>query len=709
MAVSRDNPLAGYFANKEAVELVQEVNNRELSQWNMLNGRGLPNLWRLAYAQAFGMDPNNGRNATQRLEFCGPNQNFVRFRINLTRSLIKQRNTLAAGQRVAFQCLAMNDDARSLAQVPICGKVIDYVFREAEGERICYEALEADGYFGEGFIWSRWNVDGGDMVPVEKPVQATDQFTGQPLFEPAGIGGSETTPIMTTETVQEKSGAPTLHSLYPWNVVREPFSRKSPWICIKEKCSKYELMALYPEKADALKGATVNLNTEPGSFALFNWDLSSVTDDMVIVKHFYHENCKAVPGGRYVGYVGDIVLWDLPCPVSSGLPVVSVCSARYFDTSMGYPESADLFSIQEMLDELLSQSATNVLKFGNQNIWGTDGIDFDQQKFAEGGAYFTLKENQEPPKVIQYAQLPEATKYLLEYLPERMNEVIGSNSVMRGDPDSNISSGAYAALMQSIAEKFISATQAAYDFAVNSTGNVILELVRANADNSFAAEVSGEANVPYMKFFTREDLRGIKRVMVNRQSPLMNSIPGRFDVFTATKDLPKDQRWAAVQMLKTGDDSAWTENDFSYLVLLRRENELLSNGQPTPVSSTDDPFLHARSHCASLDRLRTQGEPADPQEKAIWEAAVLAHKDHINEHAIVWSQTNQVYAAMLGLPKPPVFDPASGGFAPQSAAPNPNAAPVNNNGATRPGNGAANMQGGAGLPKQPVPAQSPAA
>lgn len=700
MAVKKDNPLSGYFANFEASELAQECNNRELSQWNMLNGRGLPNLWRLAYAQAFGMDPNSGRNATQRLEFCGPQQNFVRFRVNLTRSLIKQRNTLAAGQRIAFQCLAMNDDARSLAQVPIAGKVMDYVFREAEGERTCVEALESDGYFGEGFVWTRWNVDGGDMVPVEKPVQATDQFTGQKLFEPAQFDEfGNPKPIMTTETVDEKSGAPTLQSLYPWNVVREPFARKSPWIIIKEKASKYELMALYPEKAEALKGATVNLNTEPGAFALFNWDMSSVTDDMVIVKHFYHENCKAVPGGRYVGYVGSIILWDLPCPVPSGLPVVSMCSARYFDTNMGYPESADLFSIQEMLDELLSQSATNVLKFGNQNIWGTDGIDFDQDKFMEGGAYFTLKEGQEPPKVIQYAQLPEATKWLLEYLPERMNEVIGSNSVMRGEPSSNITSGAFAALMQSIAEKFISATQASFDFGVNATGNTLLELVRGNAENSFAAEVAGDSNAPYMKYFTREDLRGIKRVMVNRQSPLMNSIPGRFDVFNATKDLPKDQRFAAVQMLKTGDDSAWTENDFSNIVLLRRENELLSQGRSAMVSATDDPFIHARSHSASLDRLRTQDPPEDPDEYQLWESAILAHKEHLNEHAVVWSQTNAVYAAMLGLPRPPAFDPASASFQPQSSAPNPNGAATG--GAPSP----RQLGNGAGLPKQPEPAQ----
>lgn len=690
------NPVASYFANKAAALLVQDVDTRELAQWNMLNSRGLPTLWRLAYAQAFGMDPNTAGNTTQRLQFCGPDMNYVRFRVQLTRPLIKQRNTLAAGQRVAFQALAMNNDSKSLGQVPIAGKVVDYIFREAEGERACFEALESDGYFGEGFVWARWDIDGGDMVPYERQVPATDQFTGQPLTEPDGQ-----TPVMVTDKGEEKSGAPTLTSLYPWDVVREPFARKSPWIMVKEKVSKYELMALWPEHAEALKGKSINFSADPSATMLFNWDISSVTDDMVIVKHFYHEGCKAVPDGRYVGYVDDLVLWDRPCPVTSKMPVVSVCSARYFGTSMGYPEASDLLSIQDMIDELLSQTATGVLKFGNQNLWAVEGLDFDQEAFAKGGAFFTMKPDQEPPQAVQYAQMPDVTKYLLEYLPQRMNEVIGSNDTMRGQPQANITSGAFAALMQSIAEKFISSTQASYDFAVNSVGNMMLELVRSNADGSFAAEVSGASNAPYMQMFTRDDLKGIKRVMIQRQSPLMNSIPGRMDVFTATKDLPKDQRYAAFQLLNTGDSSAWTEDDMSAVVLIKFENEQLSSGKPAPVSKTDDHFIHARQHNGQLNKLRTQEAPTDPRDFAEWEAAIGAYIQHLNEHAQTWVTTDPIFARVLGLPAPPQFDPMSGSFVGGGPDPSHTAAQPASPQQKPP----APAPHGAGLPQQPKPAQ----
>jgi hypothetical protein len=370
--------------------------------------------------------------------------------------------------------------------------------------------------------------------------------------------------------------------------------------------------------------------------------------------------------------VGDVVLWDVPCPLANGLPITPICSARYFDTPIGYPESSDLLSIQEMIDELLSQWASNVLKFGNQNMWGSDGVEFDPVKFAQGGSYFTLKEGQEPPKVIDFNPVPEGTRYLLEYLPTRMSEIDGMNSVVRGAPEANITSGVFASLMQSIAEKFIGATQAAYDFALNEVGNNTLDLIRSNASTKFLVRVSGDSNLPYMKYFTAGDFEGVHSVYVERQSPVMNSIGGRFEVFDKVINLPPPLRRAAVHMLKTGDDEAFTEADESATILIRAENEMMMRGQPAMVSKTDDPKMHAPEHRTALDRLRTQGPPQDPQEFQLWNAAIMAFVRHIDEHAVTWAQTDPVFAAVLGLPIPPALMPGMGFVPhPDTTAPKP--------------------------------------
>lgn len=691
----QDDPLARYFANLPAEEMAQESLTRQRAYWTRIESRGMPHLWRLIYAQAFGMDPNTRRNATQQLVFAGVNQNFVRFRMQLTRSLVKQRNTLAAGDRIGLQCLAMNNDAASLAQVPIASKALESVFREARGEHACNKALESDGFMGEGLVWARWDSAGGAMVPK------VDVATGAKS--------------------QVKSGACSYQWLYPWDVFREPFTRSEDWIGINEPVSKWELIAKYPEHAEWIEASGISMQTMPWAMSLFTWDMSSVTDDMVIVTHIIHRATGAVPNGRYIGHLNGRPLWDEPkCPTDDELPVARMCSAEYFGTMLGYPESSDLLSVQEMIDEILSMTATNILRFGNQNLFGTDGLDFDIDKFMEGGAYFTIKEGQEPPKVVEYASMDPAAKWLLEWLIERMPEMIGSNDTMRGNPSANISSGAFAALMQQIAEKYLSATQEAYDYAVNKLANVTLKLIRANAENGFIARVSGQTNLAYMQFFTQQELRGVQSVQVVRQTALMNSIPGRFDVFTATRDLPKDQRYAAVQLLKTGDDSAWTEDDYSELVLIAQENESLQKGQPVPVNVTDDPILHNLSHKALLARLRTQLLAGTDQKSAQMTAmAIQMLEQHIGQHPVVWAQCDPTFAQTCGLPQPPMFNPALGQFGgggqsptagpkqqPAPKAPLQLPPPPHDEGAPPGGPG---VKGGIPKPAEPAePAQAPA-
>lgn len=659
---SEDQPLDGYFANKPASEVIADLKLRATNQWNALNARGVPNMWRLIYGAVFGLDPSSGRGSSKGLEFCGAQAQYVRFRIAMTRTHIKQRNNLAAGQRPSFRAVAVNDNAATLSRVPIAGKAVQYVFRESGGEAACLDGLDGDGYFGTGYVWQRWDADAGDVQTVQEQVPAKDQFTGGDLMDP-----QTGQPVLITRAVKKRAGAPTYTGLFPWEVTRDQNTRKPSWMEVREKASKYELIAHYPELADQLERCALTQSGEPGALEMFQWDLGSVTDDVVLLKHFYHLNCAAVPGGRYIGYVGDVVLWDEACPLQTRLPVTEICSARYFGTPIGYPESTDLLSQQDMLDELLSQWASNVLKFGNQNLWGEDGVEFDPVKFSQGGNYFTLKPEQKPPQVIDYNPIPDGTRYLLEYLPARMSEISGMNSVIRGEPAANITSGVFATLMQSLAEKFVAATQASYDFALNEIGNNTLELIRANASTEFLVQVAGNSNLPYMRAFSANDFEGVHSVYIERQSPVMNNIGGRFEVFDKTWQLPPPARRAAVHMLKTGDDSAYTEFDESCTILIKHENELLSMGRAdlAMVSATDDHLLHCQDHRASLDRLRSQEAPQqNTPEFQQWDVAVKAHVQHIGNHAVTWAQTDQVFAAVCGIPAPPQPVPGMG-FVPQ--------------------------------------------
>lgn len=647
-----------YWAALPAEELVGELQAHERAWWRDGEQRGLWQLLRLAYAQAQGIDPQTGAsNTTQQLKFC---DNYLRFRVNLTRSHIKQRNILAQGQRPSFQCLALNDDFESLAQIPTAQNALDGLYRAAKGEQREWEALESDGYFGEGGVWGRWDPEGGAEVNVAKQVPVNDQFTGEPLTDETGQ------PVMVEEKERKKSGAPTLTSLYPWEIVREPLGRGEPaWVMVREVCSKWELAARFPEHAERIV-AIDNLTKEPGIAEMFAYNTGSISTDQIIVRHFYHRACAAIPGGRYVGVADEIPLWDLPNPLPEGLPVNVVCTGRYFGTAFGYPESTDLLSMQQMIDEILTQAANNLLRYGNQSLFCEAGIEVDQRKLSQGGGFFSIPVGLNPPQAIQWAQLPAATLPVLEFLLERMNEISGMNSVARGAPEANISSGTFAALMLNIAEKFVSATEMSLDALRNANGTMLLQLTRANCEDEFIAEVAGVSQQPYMRTFKVSDFKGIQRVQVAQRSPLMAQIPGRFEVYNAIAPLPPEQRAAAYQLLTTGNADAFTESDQSETLLIQYENEQLSKGEWCEPSKTDNHMLHAQKHKAQFDKMRTNPN-ADPN-------ALVMIGQHLSAHGVAWCDADPVLSMMLKQPLSPLVSgfqqpaqdaAAVGGAAPQ--------------------------------------------
>lgn len=662
MPDGRDTDL--YWAVKKGQDFVGEARQQELNWKYTAQSRGIWNLWRLIYCQVLGIDPNTGDyNTTQQLKFAGEQAQYALFRIQLTRGFIQQRNMLALGDRLSFTAVATNNDVASLAQVGIATEAIEYVLTEAGLEPQGAQGLETLGFFGASHLHLRWNYEGGDFVDVTE--QATDPSgnpatlpvldeLGNQVLQPNPETGEPvpaTKPIMTT--VKRKSGAPVIRQRYPWQVVVDSYIEQDhPWAIVKEPISKQELAGQFPEKAQAIR-ALSGLDYDCGDDALFAWGRNSATTDMVVLRHFYHKACKAVPGGRYVGYVGDVILWDLPCPLEDGIPVEPMIAGRYFGTAFGYAESGDLLSLQQVLNELASQVVTQAQQFGNPNIFKEDGVDFDPQRFVQGGNIFDLPPGKNPPVVMQYTEMPKIAQYMFDFVLQRMQEISGGNSVTRGQPEHNITSGSFAVLLLNIAEKYQSQYQAAYDGAVVGIANKAFEMVRRNAPNGFAAEIGGIGNEPYMEYFSSAQLQGIRRIKIQRQNPVMNTLMGRKEIFDATKDLPKDQRSDALELLLNSNTDSFAENDQSAALRIRKENELMLAGKPALVQVTDDPILHCRKHRMQLDKLLTQDPPEDPQELAAYNTSVNLLINHITEHAVTWAQTPPPILAALGLPMPP--------------------------------------------------------
>lgn len=667
-----------YWARKKGRALVDILVAKESAYFDALTRRGLLTMWRIAYAQYYGLDPSQLSDfATQAISTTGPQSEFLRFRINEVRSYIKQMNTIAMGERPAFQCISVNTDYQSMAQVEICDQVINYLYRRSNGEQRERELLEVDGVFGIAFGWDRWDEEAGDTVTTMQPVPGRTLANGQPAAMP----------------VQKKSGAPTTTVLYPWEVVQEPYARNEleSWRMVRERRSKWELAAEYPDHAEKILAITALDEYALGE--LFSFDLEAATTDDCIVKHFYHPRTRAHPEGRYLGFVGDTILWDQESPVSEGTPITELCSGKFFATTFGYADSWDLCSINEMIDQLCSDTASNLATFGRQTLVVDEGTKYDVNLIALGHRVLTKNPAARPPEVVDFAEMPAATKWFLEYLHKRHEAISGLNSVARGDPASNISSGQMAALFHSIAIEYQSGRQAALDFYRERSANLKLDMVRQYADTPFVAEIAGIDERPYMTEFSRESLSNVRRVQVETSNPLMRNIAGRLQVFESIKDLPPEERAAAIELILTGQSKAFTRKDRTCDMRVRWENEQLAQGIPTPVLPYDDPYKHVPKHWAEIE-----ARSAELQNN---QAALEAYMAHIAEHEAAYMQMSPIVAQILNIPPPPMpmmgppMDGGGGELGPVPGGP----PPANENGGPAPGRDSSGVK----LPKPSEP------
>jgi len=638
-----------YFGSAPKEELPKHIPTIETAWRTALERHQLPRSWYLIWCQTFGVDPKTGHQTG--VQYVGPELDALRFRTNLSRPNVRQSIMLALGERPKFQAVATNNDVASLTQVPIANKLIDYALREARLDYWLYQAVEADRYFGQGYLWLTWDANGGELVDGKEI--AKDE-AGKPVMWKDETGKEE--PVLIDAKV--RSGTVKIQRLFPWQVICEAFTDEASWYIVKVPVSKHELAGQYPERAAEIM-AVDNFNGDLDK-ELFAFCAEVATTDLVIVRHVYHKACAAVPNGRHTVTLDELTLEDSRCPVAVGMPVIPMCTMRYFGTALGYPEVADLVAQQEVLDDVTSQVVNNLMKFGNQSLWAETGVDFDKDQIAEGGGFFTLGAGQKPPAAIQWAAMPEVSKFLLEYIPGVMNQVSGLNATVLGKPEGNVQSGTAMALLVNVAERYQHATQAAADHTLYVAANQTLEFVRNNAENGYAIEVAGVGNQPYMQYFKNAQLQSVRRCQIIRANPLMSTFPVRLDVLNAVRELPKIQKRQAIEMLMTGNMDAFTEDDDTQTFLIRWENETLTSGQFVEAMVDDDHPIHNLSHRTQRDKLRCQPPSNDPAIEQMRIDAIKALNAHMIDHSRKWLMLDPTLGRTVGVP--PAQDLPGGGM-----------------------------------------------
>lgn len=692
-----------YWATASIEELPDVVRDRSLAFWNRLDEDGRLDLWRRLERTYYGWDADGGWKQSAAVTFGGESGENVMVRINEFRSIVRAIVALVTAERPAFVAQALQNDGASLDAAPLCEGIVTAYYETRGVEDVAAETARVTCLLGEAFTHLRWDAFAGAVVgEQERHVYEH----GQPVTDTEDRERVEVDPVTGEERVEiERVEVPRMErfpvregdivaeALTPLQVVRD-LDDPGPmrWAMVTHLANVWDLAARYPELRERILEQRGGLMwpRRLWSYGPDERPPDDLAGDLVTVWSVYHLACDAVLKGRHALVCGDVVLYDGPLALRT-LPIVPLIPEREHDTSSGDTPVADLLCLQELLDFVWSALMTPIDAMAVQNVAVPEGQDVNAEVLSRGlqllkYAPMPGMPNGGKPEALQLLRTPDELWRLVELIPQRMQALSGINSVTRGAPDSNIKAGNYAALISAQAQQYHGPLSRGVLRHHEQVGTMILELLRTYATSTRIAEIAGHGHRTARAEFKASDL-AIDRVSLDMTNPLTRQIAGRMEIAQLLLSQPGMIQTPEqfLQFLSSGRLDPMYESQVSELTLIKRENEMLADGQNPPVALVDRHDLHIAEHKAVV---------ADPDLRMRRPDVMQAVLEHLMEHVAQAGVIHQTPALALATGQR---------IPPQMVAPMPMPAP---------GGPPEAPQGGAppmGPPRADVPGAAPAA
>lgn len=579
-----------YFAAKEATKVAGVVLERGASFFNVLRANAyiekLQRMWN-AYHGVYGESYVGYSHSVQ---FTGEQGELVNFPVNHFRNLAQHIYVMITANRPVMEARAVNTDYKSLSQTYVANGVVDYYMREKRLEECIKKAVEMAVVLGTGYIKLAWNATAGEAYDV-------DEETGQINYQ-GDIEFSNLSPLDVVFDGTKES----------WN--------DNDWLLTRTFKNRYDLMAKYPEFADKIR--IMVPKNQSSMYRLAVWS-NDETDDIPVYE-FYHKRTESMPDGRYMLFVdSDVVLLDTKLPYRE-IPIYRIVPSEILGTAYGYSPMFDVFPIQEMINSLYSTISTNQNAFGVQNVFVPRGADVSIASLS--GGLNVIEANAKPEAINLTATPAEIFKFLEECI-QTAETISGVNSVARGNPEASLKSGNALALVQSMSLQFMSGLQQQYVKLIEDVGTSLINMLKDFASAPRIIAIVGKNKRTELKEFTGEQIDSINRVIVDVGNPLAKTVAGRVQMAEQMLQMgliKTPQQY--FQVMNTGRLDTMYEGEMSELLLIKRENELLTEGKAVKAAMIDQHRMHIMEHRAVL---------ADPELRQD-ELIVQQTLQHIQEH-----------------------------------------------------------------------------
>ena len=585
-----DSKVDEYFANKPREEIGFDLMRQADDYYNYCQQFGRMRIWRRAYDFY-----NRGWMKGGRINRTGKQDEYYSVALNEFRNILLHLLVGVTSNKLSPEPKATNSDYKSRAQVRVASGVLEHYNRILDLDKLAKKATEYGLVFGEGFISLEWDAAAGDPF-------------GQ------GPDGQEL-----------KQGDVVVDAYSPMDIIRDVTTEdydNGSWVIVRRYKNKYDMAAKYPDlETEILANGTDNELLRNIRFT----SGKQTESDYIPVYTFYHKKTAAVPNGRIVEFIdSDLITLDGPLPYKD-IPLYRITPDEQIKSVFGYTVAYDLMPLQEILDGLYSIIVTNQSTFGVQNIAMPTGANINVNALAEGLNLITFDPKFGGPTALNLVQTPPEIYQFIDQVTARMETIAGLNSVVRGNPEASLKSGAALALVASQAVVFNSGLHQSYANLVENVWTAIVDILKDYATTPRMIAIAGKSNRSKVKEFKGEDIAQISRVTVEMGNPLSRTVAGKMQL---AQDMLQSQLLKTpeeyITVATTGRLEPLYEANSSQMDLIKQENEVMSEGEETQVMVTDDHRLHMLEHAIVLNS-------PDARKQTNVVQTVIAHlQAHIN-------------------------------------------------------------------------------
>lgn len=621
--------LAKYSWNKPTDECIQDLISRSNDYYQYILATGKMALWRLVFEQY-----NRGYITLGSMSRGGTEGELLNLPINEFRNLVDHVVGLTTQDKLAFEPQPVNNDYTTAAQVTLAKGILNDYAKNKGLDDLCTRVANGTYIFGEYSVIKLFNENLGDMKMIDP--------TNQKIYRKGDFQFLEVNPS---------------------NLIRDvhcPQFKDNQWFIARIYVNKYDLAAQYPEKAKEICEKTI----------ASDWDNTHITStraeksDLVPLFLGFHKKTSSLPFGRQIFYLdSDTWLEDSHLQYRE-FPVYTNMPAPVESINHGYTTAFDLLPCQQILDIIDSGHATNLSNFLVSNILVPDGCNLGVADLIGSMNLLKYAPAAGKPEPLNLVLFPKESMAFREFIVQRMEVLAGINGTTRGQPDEKITSGTMAALYASQAIHFNSKFQKSFSLFLGALASGLLYDLQDHPEDQRTGLVAGKGNRSYLKEFYGKDVNMIDRVLVSVGSPFAQTDAGKIqmaqDLLNGPNGLDNKEY---LEVVETGSLEPLIEGPHREMMLIKGENERLSEGQPCKAVLTDDHVTHIKEHKNVIadPGLRLSNDP---------QAATIVNNTltHIAEHeqlAIQLGQTRPLLAGVLGQPVPQPPQPGPG------AAPHP--------------------------------------